>query len=64
MATRRPSITSVRNAASLLATALAAEAERVRDERCHGGHALAQELSFGASRVRGYANQIEELRRP
>ncbi len=61
--TRRPTITAVRNAADVLARALRAEAEHVRAERGHNGHVLAQELSYAESRVRGYANQIESLRR-
>ncbi len=62
-ATRRPSTTQVRSAADTLARALQAEAEHVREVRGHDGHSLAQDLSFAASRVRGYATQIEELRR-
>ena len=61
--TRRPPSAAIRAAADTLARALQFESERVREEQGHGGHSLAQELSFGASRVRGYAVQIEELRR-
>ena len=61
--TRRPTITAVRSAADVLARALRAESERVRAAQGHGGHALAQDLSYAESRVRGYANQIESLRR-
>lgn len=60
--TRPPTVTQVKNAASILSRALMHEAERIRKEQGHNGHVAAQELEFDAFRIGGYASRIESLR--
>jgi hypothetical protein len=62
-ATRRPTIRQVRNASSVLARALKAEAEAIREREGARGHVTAQELGYDASRVESMASRIEALRR-
>jgi len=62
--TRRPTITQVKNAASVLSRALMAEADRIREEQGGSGHVAAQELEHDAIRIGGYASRLEAMRRP